>query len=349
MSVSDQLFISGSWVDSAVRGSNTVGSVINSAVPTGSGELISDTYILTVSARSGSTGTVSVAASSPNNPYDARVVTGVTFDDVTLNKTVIPGITINFDNAAANGNTATVIVGKPLGAFDASGVGAGTPSAGTRHRVINNGSNDVSNAKARLLTQAVMYKKTGLALEYVSPFAENATEKVFGGGSSRVMPYAVKITSIAGSGGTKTCTLQIDGVNVPANNIQDLTTGVLQSGLLVKALGSSHPYLFVDGPLEGMEFAVDANCANNDIANVLIFPSRYIQIAEDTAGVEGVYGTGDANLTESGQTTGVVTAGGTAFYWTRSLVPPSANNESNPYPCNVAIEVTEAQDAGWGV
>jgi hypothetical protein len=349
MSVSDQLFISGSWVDSSVRGTNDVGSVINSAVPSGTGELLTDTYTLTVSARSGTTGTVTVAASSPNNPYDGKVVTGVTFDDSTTNSDVIPGVTINFDNAAANGNSATVIVGDPLGSFDASGVGAGTPGTGVRHQVTNNGANDVSAAKARLLTQTVMYKKTGQALEYVSPFAEDAIEKVAGGGSSRVMPYALKITSIAGSGGSKTCTLQIDGVTVPADNIQDLSDGTLQDGTNLKAIGSSNPYLFVDGPLAGMEFAIDADCANNDIANVLVFPSRYVQIAEDTAGVEGVYGTGDANLTESGQTTGIITASGVAYYWVRTLVPPSANNESNPYPCNVALEVTEAQDAGWGV
>lgn len=347
MSVADQLFVSGVWVNSAVRGNNTVGTPITSAVQSGTGEEISDEYTLTISARSGGTGTVTVAATSPNNPYHGRVTTGVLFDGTTVNIDVVPGVGIVFAVAGANGNTATVFVGDPQGSFDASGVGAGIPAAGVRHRVINNGSDDVSDAKARLLTQAVYYDKTGRVFNYTSPFAVNATEKTLGGGSSRVMPYAMAISGIAGSGPTKTCTLTIDGGAIGTDYIQDLVTGALQNGTLLKALGASNPYLFVDGPLEGLEFAIDPTCANSDVANILIFPSRYTQIADDTAGVAGTYGTSDVDLTEAGQTTGVITPSGVAYYWVRSLVPASSSNESNPYPCNVALQVTEAQDAGW--
>lgn len=346
--LSDQLFIGGVWVDSAVQGSNDVGTPIVSAVQSGTGEEISDTYALTISNRVGGTGDVTVASSSPNNPYDGRVTIGVLFDDSTENIEVIPGVSIVFDNAAANGNEATVIVGDPKGSFDASGVGAGTPTAGVRHRVSNDGANAVSEAKARLLTQAVYVRKVGDAFEYASPFAPNATEKTAGGGSSRVMPYALKIDNTAGSGGGKTCDLLIDGGAIGTDHIQDLVTGDLTDGIGLKAVGASNPYLFVDGPLEGLEFAIHPDCADDDIANILIFPSRYVQIASDTAGVAGTYGTADVDLTEAGQSPGVITASGVAYYWTRALVPASASNESNPYPFNVAIQANQAQDAGWG-
>lgn len=110
MALEDQLFIGGVWVASAVRGANTAGTPIVSAALTGTGEEISDDYSLAISARAGSTGTVTVTA-GPNNPYNGRVTTGVTMDDTTEVLDVIPGVTIIFDNAAANGNTATVNVG----------------------------------------------------------------------------------------------------------------------------------------------------------------------------------------------------------------------------------------------
>lgn len=348
MALVDKINISSVWVNSDVRGTNDTGTPIVSAVLSGTGEEISGDYTLLISSRSGSTGTVTVNCSTSNNPYDGKVTTGVVFDDATINKTVLPGVSIVFDNAAADSDGATVEVGKYQGSFDASGVGAGTPSAGLRHKVVNTGSNDVSDAKAGLRTQVVHIDKTGRVFQYVKPFADNAIEKIAGGGSVRTMPYALTISGVSGSGAGRVATLSLDGVAVPADNLQDLTTGGLVSGTGIKSLSPGYPYLFVDGPLEGMEFALDVACANSDAANILVFPSRYVQIASDTAGSPGVYGSSDVVLTETGEASGVVTASGEAFYWSRMLVPASAGSESNPYPCTVALECSESQSAGWG-
>lgn len=346
MALKDQLFISGVWTDSDVRGDNTIGTPIVSAVPTGDGEIISDTYDLTISSRTGGTATVTVAASA-NNPFNGRVKTLVPMDNTTVVGTVIPGISIVFDTAGANGDTAQIIVGDPYGPFDASGVGAGVPTAGVRHRVVNTGTADVGSAQAKLLDQAIQYKITGKVFDYVNPFADGATEKVAGGGSFRTMPYEMTLSGISGSGPTKVATLAIDGGTFGADDILDLTTGLTQDGVGLKALGSTYPYQVVAGPLTGLNFSIDPACANADEANILIFPSRYVQIADDVVGVEGTYGTTPVDLTESGHLTGVITPSGVAYYWARYVVPSSANNESNPYPSNIALSSSESTSAGW--
>lgn len=343
----DQIEISSVWTDSDVRGSNVTGTPVVSAVLNPTGELIPDDYVITISARAGSTGTVTISSASPNNPYLGRVVTGVTMDDATEVTNIIPGVTIVFDNAAANGNTASIIAGDPYGSFDATGVSAGVPTTGVRHRVHNDGEADVSDAQVLLMTQAIAVKKTGAVFEYIKPFAPGATEKIAGGGSSRVMPYLITITNVAGSGESKTCSVSVDGVVFGADELLDMVSGDTQDGDDVKALGGDNPYRVVAGDLEGLEFAIDPACANTNTANVLVFPSRYIQIAPDVAGVEGTYGTDPVDLTSTGETTGVIAADGYAYYWVRYLVPESANNESNPYPANTAIQASQSTAAGW--
>lgn len=347
MSLIDEIEISAVWKDSGIRLDPTTGAVLVSGVLSGTGEEISDDYTLEITARSGGTGTVTVSSSSKNNPYDSRVKTGVNFDDTTVYKDVIPGVSLVFDNAAVNGDDVVVSVGDYQGSFDASGVGAGVPSAGVQHRVTNDGTDSVVDCKATLLPQVVHIDKTGRVFEAVSPFAALGTEKVAGGGSTQTLPYAMSITGTAGSGGSKTATLRIDGVTVPSGHILDLTLGTTSGGAGLKAISPGYYYKFVDGPLEGMQFALDAACVNSDVANILIFPSRYTQIAPDVAGVAGTYGTSDVDLTETGEATGVITASGQAFYWVRLLIPSSAGNESNPYPCNVALQASSAEAAGW--
>lgn len=347
MALKDEIEVAAVWRDSNVYGINTSGNVLVSAARNGSGEELSDVYTLSVSARVGGTGTVTVSTVSKNNPYDGRVVAGVNFDDATVYNNIVPGVNLVFDNAAINTNTATVAVGQYQGSFDASGVGAGTPTDGVRHRVTNEGDSEVSDAQVRLLTQAVLVVIDHDVFSYISPFADDATEKTVGGGSDRVMPYKIEVSGVAGVGALKTCTITIDGDPVGADHIQDVTTGELQDGTLLKAISPDYPYLFVDGPLKGLEFAIHEDAVNTDEANIMIFNSRYTQIAEDIAGVEGTYGTTDVVLTESGESAGVISPAGVAYYWVRTLVPAAASNESNPHPCNVVLQASEAAGAGW--
>lgn len=348
MALLDQIEIGAVWTDTSVRGSNDVGTVVVSAALSGTGEELADEYNLIVSARAGALGTVTISALSSNNPYHGRVTANVDFDDVTANIDVLPGTSIIFDNAAIDADEATIEVGVYHGTIDASGVGAGVPTGATRHRVTNNGANAVSDAEARLLNQAIHIDKTGRVFALVAPFAENSTEKIAGGGSNRVMPYSFEVIAVTGVGATLEADIEMDGAAVGVDFIQDLSDSTLNDGTGLKALDPPHLYQFVDGPLEGVIFAISADVVNGDTANILIFPSRYVQIAADAAGTPGTYGITDVNLTQVGEATGVILAAGVAYYWTRILVPASANNESNPYPGNVAIQASESQDAGWG-
>ena len=346
MALVDQIDIAGTYVASGVRGSNTIGTPVLSAVLLGTGEEISDDYILTISARAGGTGTVTVSA-SVNNPYNGRVVTLVPFDDLTVVSLVVPGVGIVFDNAAVDANTAIVNIGDFQGTFDASGVGAGVPTVGEKHRVLNNGASGVSGAIATLLDQAIWTRQIGRVFDYVKPFAEGATEKVAGGGSEQTTPYVMTIAGVAGVGAAKTANLLVDGVLLGAASILDLTTGTAVSGTGLKAISRAYGYKIITGPLTGVEFALHADVVNANSAKILIFPSRYVQIAPDSGGVAGTYGVVDVNLTQAGQATGVINAAGFAHYWVRLLVPQSANNESNPYPCNVALQANVSSSAGW--
>ena len=349
MALKDQIEVAAVWTDSTVRGTNDTGTPITSAVLTGSGRQIADTYTLTVSSRVGSTGTVTVESASKNNPYNGRVKTGITFNSSAVTLEVVPGVSIVFATGGANGDVATVYVGDYKGSFDASGVDAGVPTDGVRHKVVNDGASSVIDCKAGLRTMSVLVAKSGTVFNYIAPFAPTAVEKTAGGGSSRVMPFAMEIENVSGAGGSKVADLLIDGVNFGTDQIQNVTTGELSDGTGLKAVDPPETYLVVGGDLEGLEFALSASCANTNTANILIFPSRYTQIAPDVSGAEGTYSTIDVNLTEVGQTTGVITAGNAAYYWVRNLIPVGASSESNPYPCQVALECSESSDAGWTV
>ena len=343
--LTDESFISGSWANSDIGITNSSGTAVSSGVLNESGEAIADVYTITMSAVSAGTGTATVETASPNNPYKGRVVTGVALDGATLVKNVIPGLNLVFSSGTANTNVSVVKLGAYEGSFDASGTG-NAPTAGVRHRVTNTGSTDLSGARARLLTQSILYRKTGNALAAVRPFAELATEKL-ATGTSRIAPYAIKTVSVSGSGGSKIASVQVDDVTLPADSVLDLVTGTLVSGVGLKAVGTSNWYRIQDGPLETLEFCISPLCANNDVGNVLIFPARYLQIAPDVAGSAGTYGTADVVLTDAAGVSGVLGASGVAYYWTRVFIGFGANSESNPYPMAVALEGNETGSANW--
>jgi hypothetical protein len=346
MTLKNQTLDGGSYRDSDVKTTNSTGTPIVSATFNGDGRAAADIYLLTfASVVAGVSANVTVNASG-NNPY--RATRAVALDGVTVHKDVIPGLDIIFSVNAGFTNSwaAELDLGEWEGTYDAFGAGAGTPSAGKRERVQNTGTGVVSAAKARLLPIVVWVKKVGVVFAKVGRFAEGSTEKLAGGGSVRVMPYVMSIANIAGSGAGKTCDIRVDGVAFGAGTLTDLSTGGAVSGIGVKAV-AGQGYRVNSGALTGVEFYIDPACSNADTANLLIFASRFVQIAPDVAGAAGTYGTADVTLTEAGQAAGSITAGGLAYYWKRNVVPAGGNPESNPYPTDVALQGVETGAAGW--
>jgi len=305
-----------------------------------SGGAIPDIYTLTLSDIAGFVGTVTIAA-SPTNPYNGRVVTGVNFNSATAHYDIVPGLEIGWNaNQAANGHSVKLFAGQMLGSYDGSGFATATPSEGVRHQVTNDGV-AMFGCRAQLTEQAIVIAKIGNPL-VVWDFATGAVERKVAG---QVNPYVVKIANLV-TGPPATCDLLVDDVALDSLSVQDQQTGVISSSEGLRA-EDSYLYKIISGLLTGVSFNIKGTAASDDEANVMIFPSRYVQIAPDAAGVAGDYGTSNVTLTGANGAAGTMLGGETAYFWSRVLVPANSLGNSNPYPANIAIRGSYEGPAPW--
>jgi hypothetical protein len=344
----DSLFIGGVWVSSDVRSTNDVGTLLVSATNTLTGEDISDDYGLTIGAIAGGHGTVVVAANPDNILHNGRNVAGVALDGVTQYTNIINGVTLVFSALAVNGDSSTVHVGYFAGPVDAFGVGAGTPVAVLRHKVHNPDPTSVSGTVATITPEIDLVKKVGSVFNKVSHYAPGATYKPFGGGSDQVNPYVILITALAGAGPTKTVSFTIDGALAAADSIRRVADGSTHDSTGIKAV-AGEIYEFITGNLTGFMFSIDPAVLMADRANVMVFPARFMQITADVAGVaDGAgWGTDDVDVTQAGQLTGTILAAGDGYYWSRVVVPPGANSESDPFQMLVSVNAISSSPAAW--
>ncbi len=344
MSLVDQILVNTTWVNTNTRWANSVGTPIVSALYVEDGSAISDEFTLFFSSVvAGTSATATLSTKSANNPYNGRSKT-VTLDGTTPSTDLIPGLTLVF--SASGSFTSSWVSLIKLGEYFGS-YSPGDSPAGERHAALNSGSGRVTNAVASLRNVAVMVKITGKALAGIRRFAVGSTEKTTTVNSQlHTMPYALTIANTTGSGSSKVADLLIDGATLAAGAVLDLQTNTTSASTALKAL-STYFYRITSGPLTGLEFAIDAACANADKANVLIFPPRFLQIAPDVAGVAGTYGTSDVVLTQAGQAAGVILSGAQGFYWVQLNIPYSASAQSNPYPSNLALVGNETFAAGF--
>jgi hypothetical protein len=183
------------------------------------------------------------------------------------------------------------------------------------------------------------YKKVGSIFTKTLPFAPGSTPKVTGG---VVSPYHITTANQSGSGASRTIDILVDGANV---TVTDESTGGSSSSTGLHCDGRS--YKITSGNLTDVEFILDQSVTNSSTANILVFAPADLQIAPDVSGVAGTYGITDVTLTESGQSSGVITASGAAYFWERTLVPFTANTASNPYQMDVALIGSVTGAAGW--
>lgn len=332
---------SGTWVESAARFTNSPGTPLVSATANDSGEAIADVYSLSFANVVAETDAdVTVETSSPSNPYKGRVVTGVLLDGATGYDNVIPGVTLVFSDSASFANTweAEVRAGRYAGAFPAFGSEAGTPGTGRRHRVENTGAATAQGCVAELVNITKLVRKVGQIFEFIRPFAEDATEKLSG---EQVVPYAITVENKAGSGASITADIKVDGALVNVKNLATLATGTSEDVNVVDE------YEITSGGLTGVRFMLSQQILNTATANILIFENSQTQIAPDVSGAAGTYGTTPVDLTESGEPTGEITAGGFAFYWERTLVNEGDGASSNPKPGDVRLSGEVGEAAGW--
>lgn len=328
------------FVPMSARFDNTLGTPLVSADANFSGEELADIYTLTfTSVIAETSATVHVSSASGNNPYDGRSK-AILLDGTTVYGTVIGGTDLVFsDDAGFLGTwTAEIRTGHSFGSFNAFPPDAGTASDPRQIQVENTGAANGTSCKARLLPVVKRYRKTGQVFARVKPFAESAVEKLTG---SQIVPYAITVSGVSGSGGSKTMDVRVDTVAFNVINLTDSTTGTSDDLNVVDF------YRITSGDLEDVTFQLSENAVNSDAENLLIFEHRFSQIAPDVAGTPGSFDTTDVDLTESGQSTGTITPSGLAYYWVRMLVPEGGNSDSNPFQCSVAIQGAAASPAGW--
>lgn len=333
---------SSTFVDMATRKTNTSGTPLVSATANDDGRAIADTYALTFTSVVASTSaTVKTLPGFGKNPYLDQTGVSVLLDGTTVYDNIIGGVDLVFSASGSFSGTwtAQVRVGLSFGELNAFAPDAGVPTDSRRIQVTNTGADVGSSCKARLITVAKRFATIGTVFERTRPFAESATETQESDG--KITALVATVANVAGSGSSKTMDLSIDGDLITCVNLTTLET-VESTDLNV-----TDYYEISDGDLESLVFILSEDAVNGDTERILIFEPRFTQIAPDLSGAPGTWGTSDVDLTETGQSTGGITASGLAYFHTRLIVPESGNTKSNPYPCNVALEGSDAGGAGW--
>lgn len=333
--------LSGTFVDSSCRLTNQTGTPVVSATANGDGGAIAGVYSLTFDASDpGVDATVKVNADSVNNPNIDQTGKTVLLDGTTAYHNIIRGVDIVFDDDAGflNTWTAQIKVGLSFGAAQAFGASAGIPGTSRKVRVENTGSENASNCLAELVNIVKHWAKVGTIFARVFPFAEAATEKLTDG---QVSPYAITVDNVTGSGAGKTMDVLFDGSPLSVINLTDSTTGTSEG------LNVVDRYRITGGNLEDVEFILSEDATDSDTANILIFSTRFMQIAPDESGSPGTFGTADVDLTETGESAGTITAGGFADFHVRILVTDGGNSLSNPYPLDVRVSGEVSSSADW--
>jgi hypothetical protein len=336
----EEVAASGTWVDSDARHTNSTGTPLVSSDGNGSGEAIADVYTLAFSSVIASTSaTVTVSTSSLNNPYNGRTKS-VNLDGTTVYDDVVPGVDLVFSASGSFTNSwaAQVRVGRYEGEFEAFGAGAGVPGTGRRHRVQNTGSGPATSCLVQIVNIAKYVRKVGTVFDFVRPHAPDATIKF---DADQIVGYAITVENKAGAGAGITADIKVDGALVNVKNLTDLSTGTSEDLTVVDE------YEITTGDLEGVRFKLSQSILNTATANIMIFDNPHTQIAPDSAGAAGTYGTSDVTLTESGQSSGTITASGVAYYWERTLVADGSNSVSNPRPGDLRLKGAVSEAAGW--
>jgi hypothetical protein len=337
----EEAALSGTFVDASCRLSNTSGTPVVSAVSNGDGGAIAGVYSLTFDDSDPAVdATVKVNADSPNNPNIDSVGKTVLLDGTTIYKNVLRGVDLVFDDDAGflDTWTAQIKVGLSFGAAESFGASAGIPGTSRKVRVENTGSESASNCIAELVNIVKHWAKVGTIFARVFPFAESATEKLTDG---QVSPYAITVENVTGSDESKIMDVLFDGSLFDVINLTDSSEGTSEG------LNVVDRYRITSGSLQDVEFLLSEDAEDSSTANILIFSTRFMQIAPDESGSPGTFGTADIDLTESGQATGTITAGGFADFHVRILVTEGGNSLSNPYPLDVRVSGLVSSGAGW--
>lgn len=337
------------------RYQNTTGSVVSAMTRRLDGRELPDQYTLTLSGVSGGTGTVTVTCGAGTLNYHQNRTKVVNLDSTTSYKDVVDGVDLKFASGGANGDVAVVYAGRWLGVRDAgnpsgnrlnestgyndpgeqTGLPAGTEVYLARVKVKNETTQLATGCKV-VIKPPFHYRATaGAGLLEVDCVGE-PTAKIDTGAGNKVLPYAVTFANLD----TAATPDEIDvlfGGSSTWSLIDTMTGTALTSTLQLKRDGTTK-YQFTAGALIGVTLIIDAAAGNSDTGELRIWPEEWLEIAPDSGGSPGAWGTSDVTLTQSGQPTGEIASGQGAFYWERVTIPSGAAWARNPHPFNPRVE-----------
>jgi hypothetical protein len=333
---------SNTWVEMRSRLTNSPGTPVSAAVANDTGQAIAGTFTLQFSSViAGTSATVKVLTSSPDNPYRDLAGRTVNLNNTTVYRDIIGGIDLKFSSSGSFANTweAEIRIGHDFGAVAAFGATAGQPTDSRKIRVRNDDEAEAArNVRAVIASHVKMFPTAGVVFAAVFDFAPGATEKITDG---QVQPYQVTVENKTGSGAGITADIKVDGDLVNVRNKTTNDEGTSEDMNVVDV------YEIIDGDLEGVEFQLSQSILNTATANFLIFDSRFTQTAPDVGGAPGDWGTVEVLITSDGEDEGTIAPDGFGFFHVRLLAPDGSISKSNPYICDVQVIGETASAAGW--
>jgi hypothetical protein len=300
-----------------MRWENTVSTPLIGVEWLDDGEAISDVY--TVAATSAST--VNVTAEDTKNEVTGTGIS-VTADDSTWNYGVVPGCRIQFSSSLANGWTGKISIGALMdsggGTTDRFNIGiveSDTTSTQRRIVAVNVGSEDSANTEVHSLPGFFLEDNAQPWIDYLQNHTDPARADIATEGDFDIT-YADFQT-----GTPDTVDVYVDDGGGPVKAVEDAA----MDGTLYQYGVAG--YIDAQDPFKGLGFAF-VDDPGDPSALTHTFHVRegydYVEFAPDVTGSPGTWQSTPLTLTETGQTSGTITASGLATFWVRSTVPQSA-------------------------
>jgi hypothetical protein len=303
------------------RWENTVNTPFVAVEYLDDGEAISDFY--TVAATGGSA--VDVTAEDTKNEVVGTSI-AVTADGSTWNYGVVPGTRIKFSASLANGWTGVIGIGALVSSsgvltgdrFNVGIVQAGTNSTQRRIAAVNVGSETSAESK--------VYSLPGLYLvDTAQPWITRLSQHTETARHASATPGTYVITySDYQSGSPDTADVY---VNKDGGGAVLAIEDAKLDGTELYQHGSGNGYSDANDALPGMAIILAANGNPTAQTHTCYVRAGYDQVefAPDVTGSPGTWVAGPLDLTESGETTGTITASGTAYFWFRVDLAVSAS------------------------
>jgi len=302
--------------------------ILSSPAPTwlGNGAAIADVYELVFTNNAGTvTATRECLIEGTKNPYRNMTGVPVVADGVTVNKNLIPGLGLVVSASVATGWKARVAIRNYLDLADDGDytaflswgiIQAGITQTGRKIAVKNVGDSDA--ALTVLYVTPGFYIAGGSYESFIAKIEphSNPTRHKMAVAGSYVLTFADWKDA---GGGKKSADLYVDGVKA----IED----AIFNGTTLYEYGSGNGYDDGADKLKGLLIVLaDTTADPTSLSLTLHVTADYtwVEFAPDVSGAPGSYANQDLDLTQSGQPTGTILAGGSALFWMRENPPLGA-------------------------